>query len=66
MPVVPDLSLIASLKSVRSLIEAMFVVVIVAEFDPLPIVKPTLPAACNFAISAFVTAVAVTPVNYVF
>ena len=64
--VVPDLSLIASLKAVRSLTEAIFVVVIVAEFEPSPIVNPTLPVACTFAISAFVTAVAVTPVNSAF
>ena len=66
MLVVPVLSLIASLNAVRSDIEDIAVVFIVAELVPLPITKPTLPAPLNPTISAFVTAVASTPVDSVF
>ena len=70
IPVIPDLSLIASLKTVRSEMSLTLVVVITAAswlvpvvVVPVPIVKPTLPVAWTFEISAFVTAVAVTPVS---
>jgi len=44
-PDVPDLSLIASLNDVKSLTSEILVVVIAAEDEPLPIVKPILPVS---------------------